>query len=223
MSKRVEVPIGTRFGYWVTVGEVYSTPNKKCRYVDTECDCGTHRTAEVGNLVAGKSKSCGCLVAERNMQRRDTAPWKCETCGSADVQYACRRKGKVATRAYCQSSPSCRTAYRHRLSLAEYQDRLNGGCEMCGSKKKLHIDHDHTICTHSSRSSGSCERCFRGVLCAVCNLLVGQLEATLAPEAITYLLRTSSSSPLIAYLAQLSPDVPLGSPDEETRDSPHAS
>jgi hypothetical protein len=34
-----------------------------------ECDCGGSARVTAANFLAGKSKSCGCVVAEKNRQR----------------------------------------------------------------------------------------------------------------------------------------------------------
>lgn len=77
-------------------------------------------------------------------------------------------------------------AWNYGLTEIQVMALLGEGCGVCGSKERLHIDHDHTCCPegHSPRS---CGRCVRGVLCHHCNTALGLLKED--PERITALLR----------------------------------
>lgn len=58
---------GAIFGRWVVVSEAKRYGNHthwSCR-----CVCGVTRTVEASSLVAGLSKSCGCLAAENAAKR----------------------------------------------------------------------------------------------------------------------------------------------------------
>ncbi len=55
--------IGQRFGRWVVI-EI-AAPRANSLRVHVVCDCGTIKISERGNLLSGKSKSCGCLRAEQ--------------------------------------------------------------------------------------------------------------------------------------------------------------
>lgn len=46
---------------------------------------------------------------------------------------------------------------------------LPTACEVCGSTRRLNIDHDHACCDRP----GSCGKCVRGVLCGNCNTALG--------------------------------------------------
>src|SRR3989442_1768754 len=54
---------GQRFGRLVVEGETYyHCPSGECKRLwICRCDCGETLLVHVGNLVRGKSKSCGCL------------------------------------------------------------------------------------------------------------------------------------------------------------------
>jgi hypothetical protein len=59
-----------------------------------------------------------------------------------------------------------------------------GTCAICNSppsKRKLHVDHDHSM-------QGQGRAAIRGLLCGKCNTFrVGALEDPLLPKAFTYL------------------------------------
>lgn len=56
---------GQRFGKLVAIATVGATPRGN-RIWRCECDCGNTSDVRSTNLVGGTSRSCGCLVAERN-------------------------------------------------------------------------------------------------------------------------------------------------------------
>ena len=69
-------------------------------------------------------------------------------------------KQKVAARA---------RKHRYGLSESEYETMLesqNGACEICGSNRKLHVDHDHETGV------------VRSLLCPRCNQFVGYIETS---------------------------------------------
>ncbi len=59
------------------------------------------------------------------------------------------------------------------LTLDQYNDLVKKGCKACETKdwngKTPHLDHDHSCCPHKK----GCPKCFRGLLCDICNLLMG--------------------------------------------------
>jgi hypothetical protein len=68
-----------------------------------------------------------------------------------------------------------RTRFKYNLSKAEHELLLNQQefkCAICGSKKKLCIDHDHNCCP----ANKSCGKCIRGLLCQKCNQGLGMFQ-----------------------------------------------
>ncbi len=59
--------VGKKFERWLVLGE-----SEKPRYYTCKCDCGSQKDVYSGNLLSGKSKSCGCLSAEMAKDRETT-------------------------------------------------------------------------------------------------------------------------------------------------------
>lgn len=86
-------------------------------------------------------------------------------------------------------TPEQRLVYRirylmkkHGSTEAEYYLHAAHGCEICGSYKKLCIDHDHDT------------GLFRGVLCWKCNIAIGHLcESSALCSRAAYYLGTKES------------------------------
>lgn len=77
------------------------------------------------------------------------------------------------------------TPERYRLLLDEHGE-LCGICRKpCASRKRLSVDHDHSCCP----GTRSCGKCIRGLLCARCNLLLGNAgdDITLLEAMVAYL------------------------------------
>jgi len=55
---------GRRFGRWTVLEYSHSAGVPKKRYWLCKCDCGTVRNVASGDLLSGRSKSCGCLQRE---------------------------------------------------------------------------------------------------------------------------------------------------------------
>lgn len=63
-----EIPVGTRFGRFTTIGEPYLEVRgngRRWTAVECRCDCGTERVVAAANLRNGNSTSCGCLQREK--------------------------------------------------------------------------------------------------------------------------------------------------------------
>ena len=58
------------------------------------------------------------------------------------------------------------------LNAQTIADMKSSGCEVCGSFKRLTLDHDHSCCP----TGKSCENCVRGILCHKCNTAAGLLD-----------------------------------------------
>jgi hypothetical protein len=73
---------------------------------------------------------------------------------------------------------------KHNLPLNIYVSILvNASCEICGTKKDLVLDHDHSICNEKQ----VCQKCFRGVLCRIHNSALGIVNDD--PEILKLLLK----------------------------------
>ncbi len=58
------------------------------------------------------------------------------------------------------------TAWRYSLDPVQLADMLGRGCQACGSRLRLCVDHDHKCCP----GGRSCGKCVRGILCNSCNV-----------------------------------------------------
>lgn len=59
--------VGRRFGRWTVLQKVISK-GRQSRWM-CRCDCGTVKILTGGNLVAGRTNSCGCLQREQVRER----------------------------------------------------------------------------------------------------------------------------------------------------------
>jgi len=68
------------------------------------------------------------------------------------------------------------------LTQEKYEELLklqNNGCKICGTtepghqRKNFAIDHDHICCPNTEKH---CGKCFRGLLCTRCNLVLGEVK-----------------------------------------------
>lgn len=112
-----------------------------------------------------ESKSLDSFNKDKN--KKDGLHIWCRSCGNKDAKR------------YRDSNPEKTFAYRmwtqYRLRIEEYKELTKNGCEVCGSFKRLVIDHDHSCCSGTS----TCGNCIRGVLCTPCNTAEGMLESSL--------------------------------------------
>ena len=81
------------------------------------------------------------------------------------------------------------------LSKEQYDSLLkeqNYSCKICGAKEPGHerknfaVDHDHTCCPGTTTT---CGKCYRGLLCTRCNLVLGEVsdDVVLLSKMIDYL------------------------------------
>jgi hypothetical protein len=111
--------------------------------------------------------------------------WQCNYCENTDGTQAIsvKARGGYLIPSYCKR---CNNAYAHQISWRRYQSLTEQGCAICGSEKRLCIDHDHSCCA----GKYSCGRCVRGLLCTPCNTFVGRLDGATYKKALIYLERT---------------------------------
>lgn len=92
----------------------------------------------------------------------------CDSCISTLVEYA----------SYIPKSASVVTS--HGISVLQYLKLLvsqDFSCALCMGKfgedgRRISIDHDHACC----KGQYGCHKCIRGLLCFVCNSVVGVIE-----------------------------------------------
>ncbi|MFI1684687.1 endonuclease domain-containing protein [Streptomyces sp. NPDC020794] len=78
----------------------------------------------------------------------------------------------------------------------QLHDAQGGVCALCGEEEKrdarLSIDHDHSCCGPNR----ACRGCIRGLLCDLCNRMLGHAEQRAAVRArfLDYLVRRPFSS-----------------------------
>lgn len=61
---------GLQFGRWTALG--IQGRRKRSTMWLCRCDCGTERAVSSGQLIAGRSQSCGCLAREKSRLRVQT-------------------------------------------------------------------------------------------------------------------------------------------------------
>jgi len=61
---------------------------------------------------------------------------------------------------------------KYKLEQEAYDKMANKGCQICTSKERLGVDHDHSCCS----GKYTCGKCVRGVVCQSCNIALSKLE-----------------------------------------------
>ena len=92
-----------------------------------------------------------------------------------------------------------RTLVSEKLRAALYYE-YDGKCAICGTTDPntgkgaaFHVDHDHRCCPGRT----SCGKCVRGILCQLCNRIIGMLHDNPEEvEAVLAYLRRYSASPV---------------------------
>jgi hypothetical protein len=73
--KRLEIPIGTKFGRLTILKQVESkiqSRGTKMRMVQCKCDCGNIKDYSFQYLTKGHTKSCGCYMKDRTKETNTT-------------------------------------------------------------------------------------------------------------------------------------------------------
>jgi len=148
------------------------------------------------------------LTEENRVQHSAALPrGRCKICRDAhakewqenhpeEIKTAKRKARKKAL----EKNPEIRFSewlqYKHRMSLEDYQNRINaqgGRCAICkvlfdrtNYSTTPSIDHDHTCCD-GERACGACNR---GILCVSCNKGLGDFKDNVESlkAAVNYLL-----------------------------------
>jgi Recombination endonuclease VII len=195
-----EYPPGTRFNSLVIIREVERAPDGHNRRFLCRCtDCGREEVKFLSNLMQGKRCLCTVdfsartkpgrekVLAARAAEAQVTAGGRmcltCQTWKPWEAFYDDPRsvRGKASNCIECARWASVRLIYG--LTKAEWTwlyDTQGGVCAICGEpemvKQNLSVDHDHSCC---GKKKG-CKSCIRGLLCSICNRVLGLAEA--APE-----------------------------------------
>ena len=107
--------------------------------------------------IARSQRSCTVCLEQRKIRKprgRRTQTWStsCKVCGL-------KLTGKQ--RSYCASHdyvhPKARAMKNHKLTSDQY-DALATACEICGSTKRLCIDHDHVTGKVRGRLCNRCNK-----------------------------------------------------------------
>ena len=137
-----------------------------------------------------RCRDCGLLKSlsefGRNKSMKDGHQRYCKACGRAyyqankDTVFAPARARASAK--YHAQDPDCRRnshlMERYKLSPERYAEMLSrqkNACAICGQNPthRLFVDHDHKCC---SDRDYTCGKCVRGLLCNVCNLVLGLVK-----------------------------------------------
>jgi len=166
--------IGRKFYRWTVVSRTENKSANGSYLWNVICDCGATGVTNTGNLVHGKSKSCGCYLSEI----RSKLAYK----------HGRAKRGSVGYKEYQ------REAYdKHKYGITKEQkdslfDLQEGKCAICGyvfgqKQGDMHIDHCHTTGV------------VRGLLCNGCNTGIGHLQESkeVMLNAISYLTKYSTA------------------------------
>lgn len=155
----------------------------------------------MNNLRAGKTRSCGCTytygevgraVRAANYKLRTQQTQAGRRCLGCDTwkpwsAFGIDRRANRARNSTCFECNNWRTVKSYfGITKDEYywlHDKQAGVCALCGEAEKraarLSIDHDHACCGEAR----GCKRCIRGLLCNLCNRMLGFAEKRKAHRA----------------------------------------
>ena len=72
---------------------------------------------------------------------------------------------------------------KYKITEDQFNAMAFDGCQSCGSRESLCVDHDHSCCD----SAVTCGKCVRGILCKRCNIAEGLFKND--PENIKNLIK----------------------------------
>lgn len=71
---------GRRFGRLTVIGRTDEEPNLKNKRWHCKCDCGNEVDVFAGNLLQGRTQSCGCWNREQNAKMHEHMHYQDDTC-----------------------------------------------------------------------------------------------------------------------------------------------
>lgn len=117
------------------------------------------------------AKVCRKCSVERTT---DDFHWYTTKAGKRLQRHTCKVCIKEAVAKHRQNNPRSKhtwAKWTYNIDAETYDAMMERGCDVCGSKSQLSIDHDHGCCP----GKRSCGECVRGVLCRDCNWAEGLL------------------------------------------------
>lgn len=144
-------------------------------------------------LKSGLHSYCRPCRNVRKSKTRPVTPKQCVTCHRmlSPDQYMANINSSDGLRSRCKSCTSSTQILRkYHLTSDQYTEMAKDGCHICGSYKRLHVDHDHACCPRADSGSASiCGQCVRGILCNNCNTGLGMFQdnPAIMLTAINYL------------------------------------
>jgi hypothetical protein len=150
----------------------------------------------LSNLMQGKTSCLTCrpwsevnqagraaIIAQRKALALETEEGRvCHTCGEWKrwERFANDKRRASGKSSNCYDCGRWRTLETiFGITKSDFLDLLHkqgGVCGLCGEDEqkntRLSVDHDHSCC---GRNRG-CKQCIRGLLCDICNRLLGQVE-----------------------------------------------
>lgn len=182
--------IGQKFGMLTVVSDAKIPASArreagqriKNRYVRCRCECGKSTAVRVDHLRAGRTRSCGCLSAEMQFNKKVVAVWDGLLPGITqdaqrdyDAKIVASQVMMEQAQATARTSPvlhpeGTKTERAWEMAPGQYQVMLTaqgGVCAICDEPpvlKPLVVDHDH--------ATGE----IRGLLCTQCNWGLGHFK-----------------------------------------------
>lgn len=133
-------------------------------------------------------KPCGRKLALAWRSKAQPKPERtcvdCGLSGGVDLFYGldacCKECKKVRNKRWADKNVERIKARRvhssYGVDFYAEMERQDSACAICGDAenggKRLSVDHDHSCCPGVT----SCGKCFRGLLCSRCNLVLGRCE-----------------------------------------------